>query len=231
MSPDDDVRSRRREFLGQLGGAALLAGTTGVGALGAQPPPSDAPEPATPPWDMSWVKLVTAARYRVVFDSTAIAGGAALELAADFILQFRLVYNTRVTETRAVIVMRQLGAQMAFGDALWEKYAIGEDAKVDDPATGTPARHNPFLHAEPDAKPDTVGGNLESLRANGAIFLVCNRAAMNAALRLAQKTGQDVEAVRADVRAGLVPGALLMPDGIFATIRAQNAGCAYMRGA
>ena len=54
---------------------------------------------------------------------------------------------------------------------------------------------------------------------------------MNYASGFAEKTKRNIEEVRADVRLGLVPGALLMPDGIFALIRAQNAGCAFMRGA
>jgi hypothetical protein len=36
--------------------------------------------------------------------------------------------------------------------------------------------------------------------------------------------------VQSEVRAGLVPGAILMPTGVFALVRAQNAGCAYMKG-
>jgi intracellular sulfur oxidation DsrE/DsrF family protein len=41
---------------------------------------------------------------------------------------------------------------------------------------------------------------------------------------------RDVEEVQKDVRANLVPGAILVPSGIYALIRAQNAGCAYMPG-
>ena len=45
-----------------------------------------------------------------------------------------------------------------------------------------------------------------------------------------ERMKKDVEQVRSEVRAGLVPGATLMPTGIFALVRAQNAGCAYMKG-
>jgi hypothetical protein len=71
---------------------------------------------------------------------------------------------------------------------------------------------------------------LDALHARRAIFLLCNRASMNWATRAAERTKTDLEQVRADVRAGLVPGATLMPTGVFALARAQNAGCAYMRG-
>jgi intracellular sulfur oxidation DsrE/DsrF family protein len=53
---------------------------------------------------------------------------------------------------------------------------------------------------------------------------------MNWAASAAERTKGDVEAIKSDVRNNLVPGAILMPTGIFALVRAQNAGCAYMRG-
>jgi intracellular sulfur oxidation DsrE/DsrF family protein len=40
-----------------------------------------------------------------------------------------------------------------------------------------------------------------------------------------------VDEVRAEFRANLVPGATLVPNGVYGVIRAQNAGCAYMPGA
>ena len=75
-----------------------------------------------------------------------------------------------------------------------------------------------------------VASKLDTLHARGAIFLVCNRASMNWATSAAERTKTDVEVVKNDVRNNLVPGAILMPTGVFALVRAQNAGCAYMRG-
>jgi intracellular sulfur oxidation DsrE/DsrF family protein len=72
--------------------------------------------------------------------------------------------------------------------------------------------------------------SLERLHQRGTTFLLCNRATMNAAADMAQRTGRDADAVRQEVRENLIPGAILMPDGIFALIRAQNAGAAYMGG-
>ena len=48
--------------------------------------------------------------------------------------------------------------------------------------------------------------------------------------RLASTSGQPVDVVQKDLRANLIPGAILVPSGIYALIRAQNAGCAYMPG-
>jgi hypothetical protein len=67
-------------------------------------------------------------------------------------------------------------------------------------------------------------------RPGGMISLVCSIAANNIGYSLAQQSGRDVEEVRREVKANLVPGAILVPFGIYALIRAQNAGCAYMQG-
>jgi hypothetical protein len=167
---------------------------------------------------MSWVERVQRAQYKVAFDSSSLADGAALDLAAGIWSDYNTVYGSDDV-ARMVIIMRALGQVMAFNDTLWERYGIGEERKVNDPATKQPAKGNPWKN------------KLDTLRTRGAIFLVCNRASMNWATDAAKRTERDLEEVKKDVRNGLVPGAILMPTGVFALARAQNAGCAYMRGA
>jgi intracellular sulfur oxidation DsrE/DsrF family protein len=180
-------------------------------------------------WDMSWVDQLQRAQYKAVFDSPALADGAALDLASGIQDNFKEVYGSD-DGVRMVVVMRQLGQVMAFNDDLWNRYGIGEERKVNDPLTKQPARRNPYLKVLPGEPDWAVASKLETLHARGAIFLVCNRASMNWAAGAAERTKKDVEQVRNDVRNGLVPGATLMPTGVFALVRAQNAGCAYMKG-
>jgi len=71
---------------------------------------------------------------------------------------------------------------------------------------------------------------LESLHGRGLISLVCNVALGNWARGRAERTKRDPESVVAEARANLIPGAILVPSGIYGLIRAQNAGCAYMPG-
>jgi intracellular sulfur oxidation DsrE/DsrF family protein len=71
---------------------------------------------------------------------------------------------------------------------------------------------------------------IDALHKRGMISLVCAIAAGNVARSLAEKSGRNADEVRDEVRANLVPGAILVPSGIYALIRAQNAGCAYMQG-
>jgi intracellular sulfur oxidation DsrE/DsrF family protein len=181
------------------------------------------------PWDMSWVERITAAPYKVILDSQNLDDGAALDYAADIMNTFREVYNGPDTQTRVVVVMRRLGVPMALKDELWDRYSIGEDRKINDPITKVPAKRNPWLGAAPNAPSYEVDSKLESLMPRGLTVLVCNRAAMNMAHAFAEKYKLDVEKVRDEVRNGLIPGALLMPNGIFAIVRAQNAGCAYLK--
>jgi intracellular sulfur oxidation DsrE/DsrF family protein len=223
--PDDANPSRRREFLGQLSAMALVAGApASVVARRVR-----RREAGLSPWDMSWVERINAAPYKVVLDSQNLDDGAALDYAADIMNTFREVYNGPDTQTRVVVVMRRLGVPMALKDELWDRYAIGEARKVNDPVTKAPAKRNPWLRAAPNAPTYEVDSKLESLMPRGLTVLVCNRAAMNLAHSFAEQFKLDVEKVRDEVRNGLIPGALLMPNGIFAIVRAQNAGCAYLK--
>ena len=224
--------SDRRDFLRQLTIAtAAVGGGAIVSPLGAEElgRATDSVTASSAAWDMSWVEQIERAKYKAVFDSTSLSDGAALDLASDIQGAFKEVYGSDDV-ARMVIVMRQLGQVMAFNDDMWNRYAIGEERKVNDPVTKQPARRNPYAKAMPGEPDWAVSSKLDALHARGAVFLVCNRASMNWAAGAAQKTGKDVEQVRADVRANLVPGAALMPTGVFALVRAQNAGCAYMKG-
>ncbi|MGH7710046.1 MAG: hypothetical protein ACREOG_02120 [Gemmatimonadaceae bacterium] len=232
MKPELKNPQARRAFLTQLGVAtAVLAGSAGTTPLAAQYDgmrETHVPTPHRIKWDTSWIDRLSDVSYRVVFDANNISDGFALDLTATFLDHYHEVHGTADSQMRAVIVMRQLGTPLALGDAIWEKYALGEELKINDRATRQPARRNPFL------KPHTAGGSpdasLETLRSRGTILLLCNIAMNNWSSRHAEMTNRSAEDVKAEVRANLVPGTIVVPSGIFALIRAQNAGCAFMRG-
>jgi intracellular sulfur oxidation DsrE/DsrF family protein len=179
---------------------------------------------------MSWVDRVSPAPYKAVIDTTKVQDDELLT-ALDILDTFRDVYKTP-EQTRVVVVFRHFAAAMALNDAMWQKYPIGEERTVMDPDTKAPARRNPYLHPAPNAKENwAVNSRIEPLVARGVTFLVCNRATMGLASTLAKKVNKPVEEVQSDLRANVIPGATLMPNGIFALIRAQNAGCAFYRQA
>jgi hypothetical protein len=221
--PSNRPQPNRRKFLGQLG---LMAAATTSGAS-LHPLTPLRVESATD-WDMSWTDAVAKAKYKAVFDSPSLADGAAPDLAAGIWDNFKDAYGTD-DGVRMVIIMRQLGQVMAFNDHMWEKYGIGEERKVNDPITKLPVKRNPYASAAGNEESWAINSKLDALHKRGAIFLVCNRASMNWAAGAAERMQLPVEDVRAEVRKNLVPGAILMPTGVFALVRAQNAGCAYMR--
>ncbi len=209
----------RRGFITQVGAGAaatlfdgeeLLAGTVAERSA---------------PWDTTWIDRLARAQFRVVFNASEVSDGAAMYYASAFFDDYQTVHGTRDDETRPVIVFRRLGTPMAFNDAMWEKYSIGEDAKIDDSATHGRARRNVFWKSASGAATD-----IERLHARGMISLVCNIATENWARGFAEKTKRDQDEVKREVKANLVPGAILVPSGIYGLIRAQNAGCAYMPG-
>lgn len=214
----------RRQFLAQLG--AMAAGMTidadEMRAMTAARPGS--------PWDTSWLDRLATAKYRVVFNASDVADGAAMSYASAFFGDYGEAHGTRDDEMRPVIVFRRLGTVMALNDAMWDKYELGADRRINDSATQQPARRNPFWRAAPGASPDAAADKIETLTKRGLISLVCNIAATNVGRSIAERTKQDAETVQREVKANLVPGAILVPSGIYALIRAQNAGCAYMQG-
>ena len=118
--------------------------------------------------------------------------------------------------------------QMALNDAMWDRYNVGADRKVDDPLTKTAARRNPFWSAP--AGDRHAGSSIESLQKRGLICLACNVSLTSMGYSFGQKAGRDAAEVTKELRENLVPGAIAVPSGIYALIRAQNAGCAFMQG-
>lgn len=210
----------RRTFIAQLTAAAaaftldpdeLRAGTS-VAVAGA--------------WDTSWLERLKSATYRVVFNASDIVDGIVGDYVSSFLDGYREVHGTSDADTRAVVVFRRNGTGMGFNDAMWDRYAIGEYAKVKDSATKMLARRNVFWrHA--GGSQDT---SLERLTERGTISLVCNVATHGFSRGLAEQNKMDPDVVYTDLTKNLIPGAVLVPTGIYALIRAQNAGCAFMQG-
>jgi intracellular sulfur oxidation DsrE/DsrF family protein len=216
--------TKRRDFLARLSVVAA-AMTIDADELRA----ASASTSHGSPWDTSWIDKLATAQYRVVFNGSEMADGAALDMASTFLDHFHEVHGTTDKQTRPVIVFRRLGTEIGFNDAMWEKYSLGEGNKTIDPATGAPAKRNVYWKTAPGSSSD-ASTKIETLQGRGLIVLVCNIATENVGSRIADKRHLDRDEVRKDLKANLVPGATLVPSGIFALIRAQNAGCAYMPG-
>jgi intracellular sulfur oxidation DsrE/DsrF family protein len=209
---------RRRDFLSQLGLAAATF------ALDADELQAAATSQTQSTWDTTWLDRLAKARYRVVFNASAIDDGGVFSYASGFFDQYHEVHNTTDAETTPVVVFRRLGTPMVLNDHLWDRYELGKDTSTNDPDTGTAARRNVFWRA---GRSGNAATKIETLHQRGMISLVCNVSLGNIGRRFAEKANGNVEEVQQEFRTNLVPGAIVVPSGVYALIRAQNAGCAY----
>ena len=229
MSQDDAHPSRRAFIANVAGGASALAavGLTATELL-AKAGPAAAPQGA---WDMSWVDRVQRAKHKMVFDSPAIGDGMALNNAITWLNGYREVYQTGDADMAAVLVFRHKGLPVALNDDMWARLKLGEDEKVKDPATGETTTRNPYASLKPDDKSPPVmpGGGVDALIARGAIVIACNQALMRHVGALVKAEGITREAAQQALIASVLPGVIRMPSGVFATARAEEAGCVFLR--
>jgi hypothetical protein len=227
----------RRDFLARVAGAtAVIMAGSAVAQLAAAsgvtiPRDQSGRALMSPDFDDSWTERVRAAKHRVVFDSPAVDDGRALEQATVFMDDYHEMFGTSDADTVPVVVLRHMGTLIAANDAIWEKYELGKLAKLNDPTTNEETKRNPFLRVAASGKYASIepASALPALRARGVILLACNRALMHFAASEAKKRNLDLEATRAEFRTGLVPGVILQPSGIYAMIRAQEAGCGLVK--
>lgn len=221
----------RREFLGWLGASTVLAATSGspLRAQERAPVPAGRPDglvPVPSEWDVSWTDRIQG-KHRAVFDSPEVSEGAALYRAVMWRDQYKEIYGTEPSEMSPVLVIRHLAIPLAMNDAYWARFSIGKEEKLKDPATKKWYTVNPIRAAAPDTPPRWAAYNLEALMASGGIVLACNLAFRMVVAKFSEG-GLTPEQADAAAREHLIPGIILQPSGIFATLRAQQAGCGYI---
>jgi hypothetical protein len=214
-----DHSPSRRSFLGRL------AGLTSFALGGELLLPREALAEAE--WDTRWIERIKKAKHRALFD--APSPDVVLDLAARYVENVQRVYGKSASGICPVLNIRTRASRMGLNDAMWEKYPIGEDAKVNDPETNAPSRRNLDIRVS-DEKAAQGYGSFERLHQQGAITLVCDFALGHLANRLAAKAGGKGDEVHAELKRNLIPGAFLVPSGIYGAAQAQNAGCAFIPG-
>ena len=227
--------SARRHFLSQFGAASLagLATPSLLSALPA-PPPSprfgtldDHPAPITETWDMSWTARVSG-KYRAVFDSPEIGEGGALVRAVAWCDMYKEVYGSERSEMSPVVVIRHAAIDLVMNDAYWATYEVGKENKLRNEKGKKWVTHNP-LSAE--SRPEDEKARkytLQSFIASGGIVLGCGWAFRFAASRIAKREKLEPAEARKRAVDQMIPGVILQPNGIFACLRAQEAGCHYV---
>lgn len=226
------MRTNRREFLGRAtsgAGALMFAGLPlsidAVGGALALAAPR-----AGETWDLSWVKRITG-KHRAIFDVPEVDSGYGVWRATLWENQYQQVLGAKPSEMSAVVVLRHNGIALAMQQPFWDEYGVGEAKKVIHPITQQPTDRNPVLLASSRGEiPEMFDAvQLDKFIARGGIALGCNLAFDDCVgtVKAKDKVGDDE--ARKTALSFLVPGVILQPSGVFAALRAQEAGCAYLR--
>lgn len=240
----DQAQTPRRQFIGELAaGAAALAAVACVPsakpatspapaqstANGNTPRPTPPPQPAQ--WNTAWQDRITA-RHKAVFDSPEINDGTALYHAQSYLRSVKDVFGTGDQDASVVVVLRHSAVPLLYNDAMWAKYAIGTATKTLDSRTNEPVTRNIYYqNLDAEGKPATNpnAARIKQLSERGVIFIGCDLATRGFTSQFARATSQEWTAVYNEVMENLVPGAIMMPTGIFGMLLAQECGCSLMR--
>ena len=227
MSDATSANDTRRSFF--VSAAALGASALLTRASAQEVVPASASAPSTD-WDDAWVARLTG-KHKQVFDAPEIADATVLHQARMFMRGYADVFGAKDADTNAVLVIRHMAVPMVVNDELWNTHELGKRYKLKDPTTGKPARRNPFIKVQKDDRFALVwpDGGLDTLISRGAVVLACHLALSGLASQLAKKEGLTSAEMRKKVMASLVPGTIVLPSGIYAVARAQEAGCNYIR--
>lgn len=219
----------RRAFLTRatVGAAVTVAGLSATRTLHAQPSFDDhVIDHPTAPWDETWLTKLTG-KHKQFFDAMSPNDGFALLFAANFLNLYNEAYNVPDSQLTAVVGVRHMATPIAFNDAIWAKYKLGEFFKVTDPKTKAPATRNIFTYDDGMMFPNA---SVQKLQARGVIFTMCNVALTVLSGLTAQAAGLPEANAKDEWVAGLLPGITLVPVGVLAVNRAQEKGCTYCSG-
>jgi hypothetical protein len=219
MSFADRPRSTRRTFIGAVAGSTLALASTPLGAL-------DAASSAAA--DDPWLTAITG-KHKQVFDVTNINGGVGLMFAETFITTMMEHYRLPPGDVGAFVVARYFGTGLALDDVIWNKYGLGQMWKVIDPVTKEPTTRNLFYRSKPGDMPN-IAASVDRLMAMGVVVGVCAHAINVLANATAARAGMTPDAAIAEWRAHVLPGVHLVPSGVLAVAKAQEAGCTYCFG-
>jgi hypothetical protein len=220
------VSHNRRRFLGTVGTAAVAGSLLPRDAQAASASENH-PPPISNRYDVSWADRITG-RFRAVFDSPNAADGAALVRATAWCDQYKEIYGVGREQMSPVLVIRAGAIELVMKDSYWARFPVGEELKLKG-ADGEWLRVNPIsAESRAAAEPTQRRYTLETFMAEGGIVLACSWAFSAAVQRYRAADSLSGTDAAARARENLIPGVLLQPNGIFAVLRAQEAGCHFV---
>lgn len=223
----------RRGFLARVFGSAAALTVAGAAA-----PPAAAAQMAGEP---AWIKEVPG-KARCFFDCPQHANGFGLLHIMNYLGAYQPGQAGVVSSFYSVGSASSIA--LAFNDAMWAKYALGEYLGLKD-ASGKPYTRNVFASPTkedghlltqriqmpliPMAGEAMVGLGIANLQKMGTKFLLCNNAFGLWTLELEAKGKGAAGALGKDLMANLLPGVTPVPAMVQAIQQAQAAGFSYNR--
>jgi intracellular sulfur oxidation DsrE/DsrF family protein len=225
--------THRRGFFGRMAAVAAAVGVKR--AVGQEVSPDD------------WIRDVKGV-HRCLFDFPQHRNGLPLLHILNYLGTYAAAYKAPAGQVGAVGTFYGMGGQasisLAFNDAMWDKYALGEYTGLKDSA-GKPYTRNvfarpvkadlpvlmqaiqsPIIHGMADAMP---GIGIENLQKMGAKFLLCANALGGWVLELEARGKGKASDIEKDLRANVLPGVAIVPAMVIAIEKAQEAGIRYNR--
>jgi hypothetical protein len=230
-------KTHRRAFIGRIiGGAAALSVTSsGQRAEAQQAGPDD------------WIKNVKGT-HRCLFDFPQHKNGMPQLHILNYLNTYSEAYKTGPGQAGAVGTFYSMGNQssipLAFNDAMWAKFSLGDYLGLKD-AAGKPYTRNVFnkptandLHLlmqaiQSPTIPAFAGAitalGIEPLQKMGTTFLLCANAFGGWCAELEARGKGKAEDLQKELSANLLPGVIVVPAMVIAIEKAQGAGIAYNR--
>ncbi|HKP30677.1 MAG TPA: hypothetical protein VJU15_14800 [Gemmatimonadales bacterium] len=218
--------THRRGFLGRA--AAGIVGALSVPRILEASTEVQASDPD------AWLAKLTAP-HRCLFDAPQHGAGLPQIHVLNYITTYQKAYNVPISAVNTVFTA--YGAPgvpstmaLAWNDAMWAKYKVGEQIGLKDSA-GNFITTNVFNRpkaGDPVLFNGTVlPGSLENLQKLGTVIIMCNNAFMAWVGYLAGKGLGSAADIEKDIRANLLPGVVTVPAMVIAIEKAQGKGIAY----
>lgn len=215
MKDENQTTVGRRALLSNLGVAAVAGLAVSASQVSAQPAAQPTGfQPARHSQD-NWLDELSGSHRVFVDSSTATGGASALWYANNILSAHEESYEGSAADYAMIVCFRHTSTTYGFDDAVWAKYGALFNRAADPAPT-----QNPMNTAGP-----TNGGNsIASSVARGVQFAICGRATRRFAMAIASSTGVSADEAFAELSAGLIPNARMVPAGVVTATRAQEYG-------
>lgn len=229
MSSHEKTQTSRRGFLGSVATGAAAMGIATLSAPLQKLHASPETPPIGNPDDPEQLFKNLNGKHRIVFDVVEPVWMMPFAWPRVFLLT-NMATGTPEKENSVVVILRHSAIPYAFEDRIWTKYKFTDMFKVKTEA-GEPVTSNVFwkpakgTYKIPGFGEVAIGIN--ELQDSGVKFVVCGAAMTVFSAITAQQMNMDAAEVKKDWEAGLLPGITIVPSGVWAVGRAQEAKCAY----